>query len=253
MFEFLADKPDSYLEEMRLFLAENHKLDVHGSTISRHLTKVDWANKKHIPSYGDPLLRQAYLQEISKYTAEQVVFLDESGTDKGEGPRRTGWFPKTLQPSVAKLFEREHRLYVLLALHVDGLLDHFTFRGSPMKKDDFIAWVLDCVLQKMNPYPGPRSVLVTDNAGWHHDETLTKACEEAGVRILYLPPYSPDFNPIEPFIRLVKAKMRPNNPRPQTFNSDEEFIELLERTLDQVGNEAGNVRGLYRAAKVPAK
>lgn len=48
----------------------------------------------------------------------------------------------------------------------------------------------------MNAYPGPYSVLVLDNASIHKKQQLYDICNEKGVRVEFLPPYSPDFNPV---------------------------------------------------------
>lgn len=60
----------------------------------------------------------------------------------------------------------------------------------------------------MNPYPGKNSVLIMDNARIHHDEDLVKSVEEFGCRILYLPPYSPDLNPIETAFSALKSWLK---------------------------------------------
>jgi len=75
-----------------------------------------------------------------------------------------------------------------------------------------------------NPYPGPRSVIVMDNARIHHAEEIKMlvrnygmgifsymyclANMSAGCRIEYLAPYSPDFNPIEQAFSVLKAHLR---------------------------------------------
>jgi transposase len=48
----------------------------------------------------------------------------------------------------------------------------------------------------MNAYPGPYSVLVLDNASIHKGQHLLDICNAKGVRVEYLPPYSPDLNPV---------------------------------------------------------
>ena len=48
----------------------------------------------------------------------------------------------------------------------------------------------------MNAYPGPYSVLVMDNASIHKGQHLIDICNAKGVRVEYLPPYSPDLNPV---------------------------------------------------------
>ena len=56
----------------------------------------------------------------------------------------------------------------------------------------------------MNPYPGDNSVIVMDNARIHHDNELITLLEGLGCRIVFLPPYSPDFNPIETAFLTIK-------------------------------------------------
>ncbi len=60
----------------------------------------------------------------------------------------------------------------------------------------------------MNPYPAKHSVLVMDNARIHHDNDLVTAIEDIGGRVLYLPPYSPDFNPIETAFSALKSWLK---------------------------------------------
>ena len=62
----------------------------------------------------------------------------------------------------------------------------------------------------MNPYPGKNSVIILDNAKIHHDENLIEILEELGCHIIFLPPYSPDLNPIETAFSTVKSWIKRN-------------------------------------------
>jgi transposase len=57
----------------------------------------------------------------------------------------------------------------------------------------------------MNPYPGDNSVLIMDNARIHHNANLNSLLEELGCHIVFLPPYSPDYNPIETAFSFIKS------------------------------------------------
>lgn len=63
-------------------------------------------------------------------------------------------------------------------------------------------------MPKCNPYPGVLSVLVLDNAKIHHGDEILELADRFGVRIEYLPPYSPDLNPIEEAFSKVKHFLR---------------------------------------------
>lgn len=64
----------------------------------------------------------------------------------------------------------------------------------------------------MNPYVEglfvPRSVLVLDNAATHYNLTFQRILHDAGIRVVFLPPYSPTFNPIEQAFAKVKSFLR---------------------------------------------
>jgi transposase len=52
-------------------------------------------------------------------------------------------------------------------------------------------------LPNCSPYPGPLSILILDNVKIHHNGEFEELADHFGIRIEYLPPYLPNFNPIE--------------------------------------------------------
>jgi len=62
----------------------------------------------------------------------------------------------------------------------------------------------------MNPFPQKNSVVVMDNASIHKSAHLAEMIEQRGIRLLYLPAYSPDFNPVEEAFSILKAWIRCN-------------------------------------------
>lgn len=80
---------------------------------------------------------------------------------------------------------------------------------GPWNRASFEAFVQDGLL----PLLEPGSVLVLDNARIHHGGKIQEAVEKAGCSLLYLPPYSPDFNPIEMAWSWIKNRVRTLAPR----------------------------------------
>ena len=66
------------------------------------------------------------------------------------------------------------------------------------------------LLLQMNEFPLPNSVLVIDNASIHKIDGIRELVEDRGTRLLYLPSYSPDFNPIELAFSTIKQWLRLN-------------------------------------------
>lgn len=57
----------------------------------------------------------------------------------------------------------------------------------------------------MTPYPDWNLVLIMDNARIHHGSEIQELCDASGVQIIYLSPYSPDYNPIEIAFSVLKG------------------------------------------------
>lgn len=100
---------------------------------------------------------------------------------------------------------------MLPALSLDGIL-HLEVVEGAITGDIFRQFVQG-LLPRMNEWPLPNSVLVMDNATIHKVEGIREMVEERGARILYLPAYSPDLNPIELAFSSIKAWLRLNRDR----------------------------------------
>ena len=70
---------------------------------------------------------------------------------------------------------------------------------------DFIEFQL---LPYMNPFPGPRNILVMDNAVPHQKTRIMNLLATRGTITIFLPPYSYDFNPIEKVFKMTRSAMR---------------------------------------------
>ncbi len=75
---------------------------------------------------------------------------------------------------------------------------------GPMNGNAFLAYVE----QILAPSLKPGDIVVLDNLGAHKVEGVREAIEAAGAALLHLPPYSPDFNPIEQLFAKLKALLR---------------------------------------------
>ena len=100
---------------------------------------------------------------------------------------------------------------MIAALRVDGI-------GAPAVFDGLIDSVsfLAYVEQVLVPALRPGDVVVLDNLAVHKQEDVRTAIEAVAAHVRFLPPYSPDFNPIEQAFAKLKAFLRAA--RPRTFD-----------------------------------
>jgi len=86
-------------------------------------------------------------------------------------------------------------------------------------------WLKDFLIPELNP----GQVVIMDNATFHKSKESLKLIEEAGCKVLFLPPYSPDLNPIEVFLANFKKAVRKNLETLKTLAEaiDFSFLELV--------------------------
>jgi transposase len=100
---------------------------------------------------------------------------------------------------------------VIAGLRLDGLTAPAVFNG-PIDTSSFLAYVE----QVLAPSLRPGDVVVLDNLAVHKDDAVRARIEAVGASLRFLPPYSPDFNPIEQAFAKLKAFLRAA--RPRTFD-----------------------------------
>lgn len=130
------------------------------------------------------------------------MFLDESGVAT-DMLRRYGRSPRGQRVRDHAPHGHWHTSTFLGALRVTGLTAPALFDG-PMDGDMFLAY-LD---QMLVPTLQAGDIVVMDNLGAHHVDGVRARVEAAGAALWYLPPYSPDLNPIELWFAKLKAVLR---------------------------------------------
>lgn len=133
---------------------------------------------------------------------EQFVFLDESGSNLAMA-RMKARSPRGQRAHCDRPVNRGKNMTMLGAVRASGPVSLRTFEGAVNVErfDDFIE-------NTLLPNLKPGDILVMDNLRVHYSERAQDLLEDAGVQILYLPPYSPDLNPIENVWSVLKHYLR---------------------------------------------
>ena len=151
----------------------------------------------------------------------QYVFLDECGvtTDRF---RRDGRSPRGTRLRDHTPCSHWETHTVIAALRLDRLDAPAVFDG-PIDRPSFLAYVE----QVLVPTLRPGDVVVLDNLAVHTQPEVRTAIEQVGAFLRFLPPYSPEFNPIELAFAKLKAFLRAARPR-----SYEQVCALIAMALD---------------------
>jgi transposase len=146
--------------------------------------------------------RAAWWDAVAAHAPDDLVFVDESGANvkmarayarAPRGERAVGRVPRNHGTPTS----------LVAALTPDGLRATVTRRGA-FDTASFAAYVQDVLC----PVLRPGQVVVLDNLSAHKSAAVRAAVEAAGCALLFLPPYSPDFAPIELAWAHVKAALR---------------------------------------------
>lgn len=131
-----------------------------------------------------------------------LIYIDESGFSE-DMPRIFGYAPTGMRCFGKHDWQAKHWTNAVGALTGDRLLTAALFDGT-VNADVFEAWIQQGLL----PVLPNGAVVVMDNAPFHKSERIQEAVEAAGCLLEYLPPYSPDLNPIEHKWAQAKALRR---------------------------------------------
>lgn len=148
------------------------------------------------------LKRKGWNGLISGFSASDLVFLDESGCNTGMTMRYAYSLGESRAVGSAPL-SKPRNTTILFSIQLDGTLHYTTFSGGTTV--EWFKWYLETDLL---PHLNGNSVLIMDNMKLHHAKAVRNLLDSSGVRYIYLPPYSPDLNPIEKLWSKVKSFLR---------------------------------------------
>jgi transposase len=140
------------------------------------------------------------------------------------GQRLVGAVPRNHGPNVS----------CLAAVGAAGIVAPLALEGA-VDGAVFVPWLTGWLL----PQLAPGTTIICDNLSVHRHAAVRPAVEAAGCRLEYLPPYSPDFNPIEQIFAKLKAHLRAAAAR--TFAA---LVTALGTGLDAI--TTGDIAGCYR-------
>lgn len=170
-------------------------------------------------SQSCPIKRATHQWLINKIGLDTLVYVDESGIDHNICKAHS-WSPVG-QPTLAKRSgKRSPRTNIIGGLLRSKPIALMSFEGS-CNTEIFNSWLTNFLLPEL--WPG--MTVVMDNASFHHSPQTRKLIENAGCKLLYLPPYSPDLNPIEQFWAQMKLWLR--NARSKFKNFTEALREFF--------------------------
>lgn len=132
----------------------------------------------------------------------RLVFIDETWAKTNMGPLR-GWSPRGRRLK-GQVPQGRWKTVTFLAAPRHNRIDAPWVYDGPIDGNSFRVYVETVLV----PTLAPGDVVILDNLGSHKGKTVRKAIRAAGAKLFFLPPYSPDLNPIEQVFAKLKHLMR---------------------------------------------
>ena len=149
--------------------------------------------------------RAHYLEAIKDIDRMSLVYIDESGMEMNICKER-GWGFKSKPLQAKKSGRYYERINIISGLCVGKSIAPFVFNGT-CNTELFENWVEQFLIKELKP----GQVVIMDNAAFHKSQRTKELIESVECRVIFLPPYSPDLNPIEKFWanmkRWIKGKV----------------------------------------------
>jgi transposase len=133
---------------------------------------------------------------------ERLVFIDETWASTNMA-RTHGRAPQGKRLRAGAPHGHWKTTTFVAGIRTTGLVAPFVLDG-PINRDAFEVYVAQVLVPELRP----GDIVIMDNLSSHKGPKVREAIERAGARLLYLPPYSPDFNPIEKAFAKLKALLR---------------------------------------------
>ena len=230
--EIVDQHPEYYLDEIQLVFCLEMKEDWSAPYIwERLIGDCEYSLQKVADKtyHADKELQRQHEEELLLYCTHpnQLVYLDESQKDRNSSRRRRYWYMRGQSPFRDAYFEgtRGKRYTLLAACDWNGFLSNVcetVLQKSSSKDKDTShgtidgARILEWVRNKLVPTLGdhqlgqPRSIVVMDNATIHANPEIEALIKSKGAILIKLPPYSPQFNPIEMMFGHYKKQLKRN-------------------------------------------
>ena len=176
---------------------------------------------KFVPTQRDYSLRVQFVSDVSLYEPEMLIFIDETGSDKRDSLRKYGYSLRGKPAKSHKIISRGRHVSAIAMMSMNGILDVDIVHGS-VNGEVFCDFVEKFLVPHLLPYDGhnPHSVIILDNCSIHYCQDTLQMIHQVGSLVHFLPPYSPDYNPIKEVFSKLKSSMKAMEQEAQVMDID---------------------------------
>lgn len=233
LIELYKKRPVLYLDEARDLFRRHFFQEISKQSVFNilHAEGLTWKviERRAIQIRQDDIIHFYFELTSFPWDIHQLVFLDEVSFDSRDMLRNRGYAPVGERVIYRGEFKRRPRTSLLCFLGQNGLIDSFITDGTFTRKTFFECCRSLANSNKVQQYPGFHSVWILDGARIHCHRSIVEFLRSMGIHVVFLPAYSPFFNPIEFMFGYVKRYLRRN----YVENSSKHLSIVISEAMDE--------------------
>ena len=219
LFVIVQNKPTLSYDELadKLFEETDHAYSARQvrQVMSRSAFVYKLANQQS-PIERDPEFRRFWREQVifpgGPFRADHLIYVDETNKRNGDCHRTRVHCVKGQKIQIpSRVTNIGLSASIIASISIEGIE---SCTGIDIARDGnvtgelFLEIFMRDILPICQPWPGKRSVVVLDNAAVHMKNLIEAECAAKGVIVIFLPPYSFDYNPIELAFNIAKMKLK---------------------------------------------
>lgn len=208
--EFIDRYPNCNKRNMKAYFYNNFHINISLNTLTKYLKRLNITKKKISKcvvkdiSFLQELIqkRETFINEIKSMNTANFIFLDETCINEKTNISDRGYSTKgsNIHLPVPSLYGKKSN--IIMAMSEDKILD---FQIQRMAYNSFLHF-----LQKLCS-KNPNKIILCDNVAFHKTKKAKELASTFGCSLLFIPPYSPNMNPIENVFSKLKSIHKDNN------------------------------------------
>lgn len=207
----LSQNPFVSLDKLTKNICNKLKINISRTTIAEYLKKMGYSKKKCLLNYMSSkslknlkIRTKEFKNKIKNINISDIICLDETYIN----PKiysNYGWSVKNKKLQVNKMRPRFPKQSIMMSININEVIDYKIINTS-YNKERFETYLENMI--KTNKITG--KYILMDNVIFHKSKGVKRIIEESGNYLLYIPPYSPQYNPIETVFAHFKNQIRKN-------------------------------------------
>jgi transposase len=254
LLKYLKQRSHAYLNEMCWFVWDEFEISVNDSIVNKALKRLSWNKKKMMrqTAQRNQQLRNDWMQRLSEWIAEQLIFLNESAACERIDDCRYDWVFSDIIFTMSQNLRKSKRWSILFAFIVNDYIAWEMHQNS-ITAIIFNDFVQNQMLSQCTSiiYESLRSILILNNTRIHWNDDFIQMCDAVEIILARLSSYSSDFNLIETSFSLLKAWIRRNEELTRSYTVEyDDFEQFLQNAIKEQRIKLSDSRNLFRKTEI---